>query len=303
MGFGLVSDAVPRARRFAGPQGDLVDRPAVLSRATRTGVAARATVASWRGQEGGPMTDGAAPAGSVPSDEPVRARPIEPVELVEPGAVPPISFENFVRTETAGLLRSAYLLTGNAASAEDVVQETLTRLFPRWARVQDAAYPQAYVRRSLVNTFLNSRRPKSASEIVVDDVGDRPSPFDLAQGVADSDLVWSLLGRLGERQRAVLVLRYFHDWPDADIAAAVGCRDRHRTQPAQPRAGRAAYRAGGRRARRGRRRRCLTTIWKPACAGRSPPRPNRRRRPGRSSSAPWPLPGAGQARPAVRAGS
>ena len=46
----------------------------------------------------------------------------------------------------------------------------------------------------------------------------------MAQGVADRDLVWSLLGHLGERQRAVLVLRYFHDWADADIAAAVGCR-------------------------------------------------------------------------------
>jgi RNA polymerase sigma-70 factor (sigma-E family) len=223
MGFGLVIDAAPRARRVAGSQPDLVDRPSVLARATRTGVA-RADVPRRPGQEGGPMTDGVAPAGSDPSRGPARGRSAEPVELVEPAAVAPISFEHFVRTETAGLLRSAYLLTGNAASAEDIVQETLTRLFPRWARVQDATYPQAYVRRSLVNTFLNSRRPRSATEIVVEDVGDRPSPVDLAQGVADSDLVWSLLGRIGERQRAVLVLRYFHDWTDADIAAAVGCR-------------------------------------------------------------------------------
>lgn len=170
------------------------------------------------------MTDGVTPAWPDPSGEPARAQSAEPVELVEPAPTEPIAFEDFVRSETAGLLRSAYLLTGNAASAEDVVQETLTRLFPRWSRVQQATYPQAYVRRSLVNTFLNSRRPRSATEIVVDDVGDRPSPVDVAQGVADRDLVWSLLGHLGERQRAVLVLRYFHDWSDADIAAAVGCR-------------------------------------------------------------------------------
>ncbi len=170
------------------------------------------------------MTDGAARAWSGPPEPPARGRPAEPIELVEPAAAEPLSFEDFVRSETAGLLRSAYLLTGSAASAEDVVQETLTRLFPRWSRVQEATYPQAYVRRSLVNTFLNSRRSRSAQEIVVEDVGDRPSPVDLAQGVADSDLVWSLLGRVNERQRAALVLRYFHDWSDADIAQAVGCR-------------------------------------------------------------------------------
>ncbi len=211
MGFGPATDAAPHAR------------PYLMGRAVRT-TAARATVACSRGQEGGPMTDGAASAWPDPAGEPPRGRPTDPIELVEPVSADPIAFEDFVRSETAGLLRSAYLLTGNAASAEDVVQETLTRLFPRWSRVQQATYPQAYVRRSLVNTFLNSRRSRSASEIVVDDVGDRPSPGDLAQEVADSELVWSLLSRLGQRQRAVLVLRYFHDWSDADIAAAVGCR-------------------------------------------------------------------------------
>lgn len=212
MGFGLATDAVPRTRPHAGPRPHLV------------ALSGRATSTYSPGQEGRPMSDGAAPARPDPSAGPSRGRVPDPVELVEPAVPTPISFEDFVRRETAGLLRSAYLLTGSAAAAEDIVQETLTRLFPRWSRVQDAHYPQAYVRRSLVNTFLNSRRSRSAQEIVVDDVGDRPSPVDLAQGVADSDLVWSLLGRLGERQRAVLVLRYFHDWPDADIAQAVGCR-------------------------------------------------------------------------------
>jgi RNA polymerase sigma-70 factor (sigma-E family) len=212
MGVGPATDAIAR------PRTSIATWPSVVA------WAARAKVAASQAQEGGSMTDGAAPAWFDPSEGPARGRSGEPIELAEPADAQPIAFEDFVRTETAGLLRSAYLLTGNAASAEDVVQETLTRLFPRWTRVQDATYPQAYVRRSLINTFLNTRRLRSATEIVVDDVGDRPSQIDLAQGVADSDLVWSLLGRLGERQRAVLVLRYFHDWPDADIASAVGCR-------------------------------------------------------------------------------
>jgi RNA polymerase sigma-70 factor (sigma-E family) len=158
-------------------------------------------------QEGARMTDGPAPA--------------EVMSLA--GSRAP-EFEEFVRTETAGLLRSAYLLTGNAASAEDVVQETLTRLYPRWSKVQNASYPLAYVRRSVINTYLNSVRSKSSRELVVEDVGDRPSSVDLAEMVTDRDLVWNLLGQLGERQRTALVLRYFHDWDDREIARAVGCR-------------------------------------------------------------------------------
>lgn len=173
-------------------------------------------------RRGARMADGVGPAGVDPPRD--RIAEVGLGDVVDIAAPRSVEFEDFVRAETAALLRSAYLLTGSSASAEDIVQETLTRLFPKWSRVQAAAYPKAYVHRTMVNTFLNSRRSKSSQEIVVDDIGDRPGPDDLAQRVTDADLVWGLLDRLGERQRAALVLRYFHDWTDQDIARAVGCR-------------------------------------------------------------------------------
>src|ERR1700710_2921656 len=105
MGFGLVSDVVAQVRPNCGPAPALVDR---LHDAARAG---RVTGRSSRGQEGASMTDGAAPAWAGPSEPPPRRRPAEPIELVEPAAAAPIAFEDFVRSETAGLLRSAYLLT------------------------------------------------------------------------------------------------------------------------------------------------------------------------------------------------
>ena len=67
-------------------------------------------------------------------------------------------FSAFVRAHSTALLRSAYLLTGDLASAEDLVQDTFLRLYPRWSRVVAADVPLAYVRRSVMNNFLNSRR-------------------------------------------------------------------------------------------------------------------------------------------------
>ena len=195
MGLGVVSAGV-------GTQPLSIAPFVTLARNELCGMVGRLTA-----QEGVRMTDGPAP-----------------VELTSRAESQAPEFEEFVRTETAGLLRSAYLLTGNAASAEDVVQEALTRLYPQWSKVQNASYPLAYVRRSVINTYLNSVRSKSSRELVVEDVGDRPSSLDLAEMVTDRDLVWNLLGRLGERQRTALVLRYFHDWDDREIARAVGCR-------------------------------------------------------------------------------
>jgi RNA polymerase sigma-70 factor (sigma-E family) len=133
-------------------------------------------------------------------------------------------FESFVRAETPGLLRTAYLLTGSPAAAEDVVQETLTRLYPRWARVRSASRPAAYVHRSLVNTYLNSIRSASSREVVAAEIGERADRTDLAQTISDRDLLWRTLGHLPDRQRVALVLRYYNDLADRDIARTLGCR-------------------------------------------------------------------------------
>ncbi len=139
------------------------------------------------------------------------------------GAVP-VEFETFVRAESAGLLRTAFLLTGNAVASEDVLQETFLRLYPRWNRVAGARQPRAYVRRSLLNTYLNGIRTRSSTEIASAEIWDRPGRADTEQLVSDRDAVVRLLARLPERQRAAVVLRYFDDLSDRDIARALGCR-------------------------------------------------------------------------------
>jgi RNA polymerase sigma-70 factor (sigma-E family) len=133
-------------------------------------------------------------------------------------------FAAFVRANSGSLFKTAYLLTGNADRAEELLQDTLARLYPRWDRVQAADTPLAYVRRCVANAFVNSRRRRSTHDVSLHCLPDLPDEANLAERVADRGLLWQLLGSLPDRQRAALVMRYFHDQPDAQIAAAIGCR-------------------------------------------------------------------------------
>ncbi|HEY3736595.1 MAG TPA: SigE family RNA polymerase sigma factor [Jatrophihabitans sp.] len=133
-------------------------------------------------------------------------------------------FTAFVRANTSALLRTAYLLTGSAGAAEELVQDTLSRLYPKWSKVEAADAPLAYVRRSLANNFVNSRRRMSSHELVVEFLPERADGIDANGALDDRDEIWRLLVTLTERQRAAIVLRYFHDLPDEEIAESLGCR-------------------------------------------------------------------------------
>lgn len=135
------------------------------------------------------------------------------------------SFEPFVRSHSTSLLRTAYLLAGDRAAAEDLLQDTLTRLYPNWSRVEAADAPVAYVRRCLLNEFLNARRRHSPQTVDFDVqwVGDAVP--DHVDAVVDRDETTRLLAGLTERQRAAVVLRYYHSSTDSEIAAALGCRE------------------------------------------------------------------------------
>jgi RNA polymerase sigma-70 factor (sigma-E family) len=135
-----------------------------------------------------------------------------------------VLFAQFVREQTTQLLRSAYLLTGSASAAEDLVQDTLLRLYPKWDRVMAADVPLAYVRRSLVNGFLNQQRRPASRELVLDELPERADVRDVGTDVTTRDLVWRLLATLPDRQRAALVLRFFHDLNDDEIAMYLNCR-------------------------------------------------------------------------------
>lgn len=139
-------------------------------------------------------------------------------------AAAPVEFAAFVREHTRSLYATAYLLARTHAGAEDLLQDTLSALFPKWRQVQAAANPVAYVRRSLSNRFVSSQRPASAHEQPRWELPDQPAGVDVAEQVAVAQTVWQLLGELPERMRTALVLRYFHDWSDIEIAEALGCR-------------------------------------------------------------------------------
>jgi RNA polymerase sigma-70 factor (sigma-E family) len=140
------------------------------------------------------------------------------------GAIEATEFSMFVRLHSTTLLRAAFLLTGDRLAAEELLQDTFARLYPQWGRVVEAEVPLAYVRRSLTNNFLNGRRRRSASDLLFADPPDRGYDQDVAGQYSDRELVRQLLDGLSSRQRAVLVLRFFHDLSDAEIAREVGCR-------------------------------------------------------------------------------
>ncbi|MFF0313447.1 SigE family RNA polymerase sigma factor [Micromonospora sp. NPDC005252] len=129
-------------------------------------------------------------------------------------------FADFVRAETAGLTRFAYLLTGDRHHAEDLVQVALARVVVRWERIED---PPAYLRRVLCTqaaSWWRWRRARPA-ERLGGALPERSGPGD----DADLRLVLSAASaRLTVRQRAVLVLRYYEDRTESETAELLGCR-------------------------------------------------------------------------------
>ncbi|MGI8666951.1 MAG: SigE family RNA polymerase sigma factor [Jatrophihabitans sp.] len=137
-------------------------------------------------------------------------------------------FAAFVREHTAALLKTGYLLTRNAGDAEELVQDTLVWLYPRWSQVEAAEHQLAYVRKATVNRFLAGRRRMSATEVHFDasleKFSDTPILRDQTAEVDERLAMWNELGELSERQRAALVLRFFHDLPDGEVAQVLDCR-------------------------------------------------------------------------------
>lgn len=129
-------------------------------------------------------------------------------------------FEAYVVGRSGALLRTAYLLTGNRADAEDLLQTALAKTYLAWDRIQDKQALDGYVRRVLVNTQTSvwrRRRPEDPYEDVPEVAG--------RDAHADSDLhaaLWTALSRLSRRQRAVVVLRFYEDLSEAETARALG---------------------------------------------------------------------------------
>ncbi len=131
-------------------------------------------------------------------------------------------FADFVRARWSSLYRLAYLLAASPTGAEDLLQTTLEKAYVSWHRIGQMEYPEAYVRRMLANTLASSRRrawhrerPTGTLPEVAGDSAELP--------VLDRSLLWPLVCALPDRQRAVIVLRYYEDLSEAQIAEALGC--------------------------------------------------------------------------------
>ncbi|HET7014053.1 MAG TPA: SigE family RNA polymerase sigma factor [Streptosporangiaceae bacterium] len=132
-------------------------------------------------------------------------------------------FARFVDMRQRSLLRSAWLLTGDWALAEDLVQAALARTWLRWERITRRDDPEIYVRRVLVSTWINWSRRKWRGERTGMDLPDGPAPGDLEDQAIARVAVRGALGSLTSRQRAVIVLRVFDDLTEAQTARVLGC--------------------------------------------------------------------------------
>ena len=134
------------------------------------------------------------------------------------------SFAAFVRDHGERHLRVAVLLTGDWHAAEDLVQASLIKLYQAWPRVDlTNGDPDAYLRRVIVNTYRSWWRARWRRERPVAELPEHAAGDDTADRLALALLIRQALGELPRKQRAVVVLRYLADLPEAEVASLLGC--------------------------------------------------------------------------------
>ncbi len=139
----------------------------------------------------------------------------------EPPAAGDPAFHEYVTSRSGSLLRMAYLLTRNRADAEDLVQAALAKTFQAWDRIEDRGAVDGYVRRAMVNTHISWWRRRRVEEYPTDEIPDQPV-IDHAGESEVQDALRRAIERLPQRMRAAVVLRYYEDMSEAEIANVLG---------------------------------------------------------------------------------
>ncbi|KJK33867.1 RNA polymerase sigma24 factor [Lentzea aerocolonigenes] len=132
-------------------------------------------------------------------------------------------YDDFARAQLPRLLRYATMLTGEREQAADLVQDVLVKVYRHWSRISSADHPDRYVLRMVTNGYLSWRHSWSARVFASDDLPDEARADDFASDHAAREDMWQRLARLPKRQRAVVVLRYYEQLPDPEIAGLLGC--------------------------------------------------------------------------------
>jgi RNA polymerase sigma-70 factor (sigma-E family) len=132
-------------------------------------------------------------------------------------------FAEFVTARSTSLHRAAYLIVGDVALAQDLVQEALTKTYVAWPRLRDTGNAEAYTRKAITTTAISWFRRKGwNNERSTEHLPERHSQGH-AESVTSRAWLWECLLRLPVRQRAALVLRYYEDLSEAQTAEAMGC--------------------------------------------------------------------------------
>ena len=132
------------------------------------------------------------------------------------------AFRAYVAGRSPALMRTAYLLTGNRADAEDLLQTALAKTYLAWDRIREREAVDGYVRRVLVNTQTSRWRRRKVDEYATGELPDRSDGRDATDDVVLHDALWTALAGLPKRQRAMVVLRYYEDLSEAETAAVLG---------------------------------------------------------------------------------
>lgn len=128
-------------------------------------------------------------------------------------------FRAFVEANGATLLHAARLLTGDHQRGEDLLQNTLTKVYLKWGRI-DA--PLAYARKALVTGHIDATRRRSWGERPTETLPESPGAQDEMHSADERDELRRLLARLNPRERAVIVLRYYCDQSEQETARTLG---------------------------------------------------------------------------------
>ena len=133
----------------------------------------------------------------------------------------PSAFAEFVAARSGALHRTAYLMVGDHALAQDLLQEALTKTYVAWPRLRDVGNAEAYTRKAITTTAISWFRRRWFHEQPTETLPEPPGRS--ADDVETRDWLWQALQQLPPRQRASVVLRYYEDLTEAQTAAAMGC--------------------------------------------------------------------------------
>lgn len=132
-------------------------------------------------------------------------------------------FEAFVASRYGSLVRAARLVAPDPSQAEDLVQSALIRTYTKWSSLRDPVAAQAYTHTTLVRLALRGRRRRWRGERPTEIVPERASPDEYAI-TDDADVLRRALATIPAEQRAVLVLRYYLQFSEAETAATLKCK-------------------------------------------------------------------------------